>query len=487
MDDDRKLPGDAVSPDVVPGLTRRTILGRGVGAAALMGGGALLAACGSSSKTSTSSASTTATSTTATGSASASSTSGSASATPSAVGDQLQSILGTPTGTAAAEGMKITIGTDLSLTGAGTSWGIPMYRGVLLGAAHVKAAGGPAFNVVARDTPVDNLTGAGASNTREFGAAGIPAVLTSQGGGGGAGAPFYPQYKMFAIDSGGAGPANEGKPFLYQGRMLFGVGSIPTFNVYTKQKNPDVKRVTLLGDAIAGPGAETTNQIVQELKNGGFTVASVLVPVTTTDFTTALSQVAATKPDLIMVEDFGLSTGVLLKQYLTSGMHVKAIVGLDYDRAYASDAGPTELAKYQWVFDFFDSAHPPNEWGKLFVQEFQRVYGELPDYYAANYYETTFLAWDLVRRIVAKGGDPTKQGDFYVNAFNENPNFASVYGYPGSGGAHGTSVFDLQTHTVVHRPVSYGQALAGGNALVLATADVTGTGFKLTPAGQAAS
>jgi branched-chain amino acid transport system substrate-binding protein len=401
--------------------------------------------------------------------------------------DQLRSILDLPTGKAAGEGMTITIGTDLSLSGAGTSWGIPMYNGVLLGVAHVAAAGGPTFKVVARDTPVDNLTGAGAANTREFGSAGIPAVLTSQGGGGGAGAPFYPQFKMFAIDSGGANPLNLGKPFLYQGRMLFGIGSMPTFIEYTKTQNPDVKRIGFLGDAVGGPTALTNAQIVASLKAAGFDVSTTLVPITTSDFTTALGQMAVHDPQLILIEDFGLLTGVILKQYLTSGINAKAVVGLDYDRAYASAAGPAELAKYQWVFDFFDSAHPPNQWGKLFVQEFQRVYGQLPDYYAANYYETTFLVWELVRRIIASGGDPTKQGDLYVNAFNQNPTFPSVYGFPGSGGAHGTSVLSLQTHTLIHRPVSYGQALSNGGALVLATADVTGTGFKLTPAGEAAT
>ena len=39
------------------------------------------------------------------------------------------------------------------------------------------------------------------------------------------------------IDSGGASTSNESKPFLYQGRMPFATGSIPTFNEYTKAKN----------------------------------------------------------------------------------------------------------------------------------------------------------------------------------------------------------------------------------------------------------
>ena len=48
---DRSVLGEESSPDHLPGLTRRTMLGRVAGGAALLSGGALLAACGSSSQT----------------------------------------------------------------------------------------------------------------------------------------------------------------------------------------------------------------------------------------------------------------------------------------------------------------------------------------------------------------------------------------------------------------------------------------------------
>ena len=37
--------------------------------------------------------------------------------------------------------------------------------------------------------------------------------------------------------------------------------------------------------------------------------------------------------------------------------------------------------------------------------EFKKEYGEDPDFYAANFYENTFVMWEVIRRVLAKGGD----------------------------------------------------------------------------------
>jgi hypothetical protein len=55
--------------------------------------------------------------------------------------------------------------------------------------------------------------------------------------------------------------------------MLFGIGSIPTFTEYTRAKNPDVKRIDFLGDAVGGPTALTNTQIEAALKKAGFDVS----------------------------------------------------------------------------------------------------------------------------------------------------------------------------------------------------------------------
>ena len=88
-----------------------------------------------------------------------------------------------------------------------------------------------------------------------------------------------------------------------------------------------------------------------------------------------------------------------------------------------------------------------------------------------------------MRRIIAKGGDPTKQGTAYVDAINESGLFPSVYG---TGVKTGSLTFDLTTHALKHRPVAYGQALANGTGEIYANADTTGEDFALTALGKTA-
>lgn len=482
MNPEHRPLGDAETgePDRFAPLTRRRLLTRSLSGAALLSAGAVLEACGSSSKQSTHASAGGTTAATAGTSAPSS-----AAATPEL--DKIRSYLNIPTGKPAGQGLSIMIGGDYSLTGAIANDGVPMYQGAMLGLQHITALGGPNFKFVARNTPLDNFTAAGAANTREFGTLGIPAVLTSQGGGGGAGAPFYPQFKMWAIDCGGVSKSNESKPFFYQGRAEFNSGMLPTIIAFTKAKRPEVKRVSYITYALGGAAQKQgDDETVGALKAAGFAVASpVLIPAGATDFTTSLAELKSQSPDLIISFIYTAGgAGVFLKQYMTSGIGVK-VVNLDYTPEMAQLAGPEAIKAFEFCFDYFDAKNPGNGWAKIFVSEFQRVHGKLPIYYSANYYEAAFWVWDLIRRIIAKGGDPTKQGNAYVDAMNENPSFPSLYG--GGTGAHGTDTFNLSTHTIEHRTIAYGQANADGTGTIYATGDITGSGFKLTAAGSALS
>jgi ABC-type branched-subunit amino acid transport system substrate-binding protein len=462
-------------------LTRRSLIRYGAGAGTALAGGALLVACGSSSSSSKS----TAGSSSAAGASSAAATAAtSAPAASSQVGSQLREILGIPSGTAAGEGMTIQLGGDFALSGAGSSYGIPMYQGALHGIAHIKAAGGPNYKFVVRDSPATDPV-KGTANTREFGSLGIPAILTSQGGGDGGGAPFYNKYKMWAIDSGAALLYNDGKPYFYQGRAAFTAGLMPVITQYLKTKRPEVKKLTFLTFALTGTLEQLNLQTVNALKQAGYEVQTVAAAPGTSDWATPLSQVAQQQPDMIVSQlADGQDAGLMLKSYLTAGIN-KKIVGVDYTPQYAQIAGPEAIKAYEFCFDYFDAQNPGNDWAKLFVESWRTAYnGAPPIYYSANFYESAFTIWDLVRRIIAKGGDPTKQGNLYVDALNENAVFSSVYGSPGA--KYGSMTFDLSTHALKHRPIAYGQALADGTGTIYASADTTGSGFALTPAGMKA-
>jgi branched-chain amino acid transport system substrate-binding protein len=81
--------------------------------------------------------------------------------------------------------------------------------------------------------------------------------------------------------------------------------------------------------------------------------------------------------------------------------------------------------------DRFDptSADPK---AKAFVDAYRAAYGDVPEFYAANYYEhVEFILRPLMKRIVDRGGDPAKPGEVLAEmerALAAKFKFGSVYG-----------------------------------------------------------
>jgi branched-chain amino acid transport system substrate-binding protein len=113
--------------------------------------------------------------------------------------------------------------------------------------------------------------------------------------------------------------------------------------------------------------------------------------------------------------------------------------------------------------------------GKLFVSTFKEEYGEDPDFYAANFYESTLGMWDVYRRVVAKGGN-VNSGDDLNNAFMENTQLVSVYG--GDATTNGTLKLDPTTHTVTQRVMGV-FIYKDGKVTPQAFFDLNGADFKL--------
>jgi branched-chain amino acid transport system substrate-binding protein len=127
------------------------------------------------------------------------------------------------------------------------------------------------------------------------------------------------------------------------------------------------------------------------------------------------------------------------------------------------------------AFDNFDSAHPENGWSKIFIDEYVKANNTQPDYYAANYYEDTFVIWELIRRVLAAGGDP-KDGTALDKVFQTQPWFPSVYG--GNQSTAGRIAFDAaKTHSVKRRPMSIAQ-FRNGAFVPLATYNIGGADYS---------
>jgi hypothetical protein len=248
--------------------------------------------------------------------------------------------------------------------------------------------------------------------------------------------------------------------------------------MYWKQAKPHIKRVSYLLLA-AGETAAANSEIStvrKVIEDQGFVWAGVVeAPPTVTDFTPSFLKLRDQHPDAIYSNVDGGQSAILQSQWPNSGLaNTVTLCGADA----LTGVTAAQANGFEFAFDYFNTADPGNDWGRLFASEYLRMKGSWPTfpYYVANYYETTFLLWDLVRRVIATGGDPTKQGDHWITAFNQNPSFPSVYATSGS---HGTNVFSTETHTLTKRLMTVG-VYDQLTPKVLATFYTGGENFTLT-------
>jgi len=444
-------------------LTRRQLIKGGLGASALAGLAPLVAACGSSGTTSST--------------ATVASDSGGSAGT-SAVVSQLRSLLDIPTGKAAGQGLTLNLGASMDFSGEGAIYGTYDYNGLKLAVQHIEALG-PKVNLTALDSGFVDAA-KGVSLIRQFGGSGIPVVFTSLGADGGAELPYFKEYKMLGLEAGGAAAVFESIPFYYQTRALYPQGVLPPLVKYMQLKYPSLKRwAVVCNESVPALVNQELAYVQKTISGAGFQdVGSSLPAVTAADFSTNIAQLQTFKPDVVLSLLGGAQVGEFLKQYRIGGGQAR-VVGIEYLPLVQQIAGEATKG-YIFGFDYFDPQNPPdNQWARLFLSEYRRVFNSDPTYYSANYYETAFLAYDLIRRIIASGGDPTKPGDPYVSAFEQNPTFPSVYG--GNGGATGQFVFDTTTHILVKRAVAVAEATgASGSPTLLATGDISDpTALKL--------
>ena len=102
---------------------------------------------------------------------------------------------------------------------------------------------------------------------------------------------------------------------------------------------------------------------------------------------------------------YGQDPGFFLDQSQTAGLKSK-LFGFEFtpDGVNASK-GAYDSVGWTFAYDYFDADNPISPLAKLFVDEFKAEYGEDPDFYAANFYENTLVMWEVIRRVLAKGGD----------------------------------------------------------------------------------
>lgn len=388
---------------------------------------------------------------------------------------QISKYLGPIDAKTSGKGKSIDVGVTVALSGEGSVWGSVQLKGAQLAAKQIAALGGPTFNIVSNDNQ-SGAPAAGVKAAKKLVAAHVGMGLTSYVADVGAMLPDIMKHKMLSLDGGGGTSVfAQGVPYFWGSRAITPNDTLGGLIKYVKATSPDAKRVAMSFWDIGG----ALNKKVEDDARAQLSAAGLQLvkyeptQIGATDFATAIQHMSDAKPDVIFAGVYGIELANFMKQYVAAGVG-KQVYGFDIT-SQARDVAGSALNGYRYAFDYFDAANPPNPWAKIFTQTYNAAYGNDPDFYAANFYEDMFILWDLVRRVEAKGGNPSDGAQLQA-ALQADPTFKSVYG--GNSTQAGTIKFDLKTHSVAQRPMGLFQYDASsGKSTTLAHFDINGAGY----------
>jgi branched-chain amino acid transport system substrate-binding protein len=331
-----------------------------------------------------------------------------------------------------------------AVTGQGAFFGEVMSRGAQLGAKQIIEAGGPNFEIVIADHESGLVPPAVSGTRRMIQQDGISALLTSYGAPSEAIIPLIQEGEVLSFNGGGASPGQLNQEFLYMTRMLFAWDPADGGLAWLAREFPDIQRLAVIGTQENGVETweEKVPRIWPQLSDGGEVVITEIHDVGLTDFSSVVSRVRATDAEAIFTVSFGNDLGHMVRQFREAGVDVP-IVAIEFT-AEACEIAGAHYDTFVFATDFYDEENE-NPWNQEFVRAHQEEYGEPPEYYGANYYEMTFVLWELVRRVIADGGDPTS-GVALQDALKANPTFLSVYG--GDANTAGEMTFNLENNTI---------------------------------------
>jgi ABC-type branched-subunit amino acid transport system substrate-binding protein len=217
--------------------------------------------------------------------------------------------------------------------------------------------------------------------------------------------------------------------------------------------------------------------VVKKIADAGYEFNDLyeLFPPNTTDFAATLTKIQANEPDILLAGCYGQDPGFLLDQSQTAGLN-SLMFGFEFtpDGVNASN-GAYDSVGWTFAYDYFDAGNPVSPLAKLFVREFEAEYGEAPDFYAANFYENVLVMWEVIRRVLATGGD-INDGAQLDAALQENLTVVSVYG--GDESTVGSYTLDPTTHSVIQRPMGVFR-YQDGSVTPLAYYDIGGADFQM--------
>jgi len=319
----------------------------------------------------------------------------------------------------------IKIGAIFAMSGQASWYGQVMSQGMRQAVDEINAKGG--VEGVRLEAVIEDHKGAGgaegvAAINRLMSIHGTKIVLTSFTGPTLGIAPIADQNNIFLINGGGVGVKMVGaSKYIVHNRSLSSDLALGALQV---AQNMGLKRMGQLhwkndvGDYIVSSVEPVWK------KGGGAIVATEAVPQGATNMDTQVAKIRAANPDMIGMWMFTPEVGLAVKRIREFGMK-QPIIGVEFTANDAKVAGATAEG-FLYINDFFKPSDD-QPWSKQFAADYEKRWGQAPEFYAANYYEGVYLAAELLKRSRKKGGDYIG-GERLKAALYENPKVDSVYG-----------------------------------------------------------
>jgi ABC-type branched-subunit amino acid transport system substrate-binding protein len=284
-------------------------------------------------------------------------------------------------------------------------------------------------------------------------------------------------YKIFTLDgSGGTSIFAQNKPYFWGSIATTPNDALPGMIEFIHARMTAAVTLSVIGWDLGPLGDIVAKDAVKYFAHANLVLgAAEKSKIGSTDYSAELVKIKASNPDIVICVLYGEDVGYFMKQYALTGMKAP-VIAFTHSLAAQEIAGPAYDGIF-FIFDYFDADRPANPWSRFYIDEFSKIEksGIAPDYYGANTYEDCFTLWECVRRVLKKGGNP-HDGAQLDAALREKPVFPSLYG--GDPNTVGTISFDLQTHSVKHRPMTVSQ-FKDGKVTPLARFDIGGGDFRL--------
>lgn len=337
----------------------------------------------------------------------------------------IELILGLIASTGFASDLKeFKFGMILAMTGSGSWYGMTMERGTGIAIDEINKAGGVSgykFGYIVEDHKSGQSIAAQNAFRKLTSIEKVSAIFSSFS------APtlsimkMAKQEKIIVFNGGASGPQLINIPFLYNTRML-GNEIAPFTLKYLYNKGYRTMATIYANQAAPISLNQTGTEYWKKL--GGTVVNEQMHETGATDFTSEASIIKAKNPDAIFCPSTGLDVGYVIKAIRKMGIKAP-ICGTEHSGDMEKVTGSASEG-YLFSSEFFN-VNSDDPWTKRFVTTFKKRFGVNPDFYAANYYELTYILKDLVSRVVTKGGNPF-DGSQLEKALWDNPMFKSIYG-----------------------------------------------------------